>query len=108
MRPYASVDAGRRCEPKTTNSHLLGASFAYDGVHAKIEKPSRPNRIIVRVRSQPAEEMLTPRRPGSGFTLGDPRQALSPTRQVKPWGSQRGQHLLRLVGIDSNNMGFGR
>src|SRR5216684_25690 len=53
MRPYACVERGRLCEPKTTNSHLQGASFAYDGVHAQ-NREALTDRItiIVRVRSQ--------------------------------------------------------
>src|SRR5713226_6559648 len=52
MRPYACVECGRLCEPKTTNSHLQGASFAYDGVHAQNgEALTDRSTFIVRVRS---------------------------------------------------------
>src|SRR5229473_2562775 len=51
MRPYACVECGRLCEPKTTNYHLQGGSFAYDGVHAQ-NREALTDRItfIVRVR----------------------------------------------------------
>src|SRR6267378_5308959 len=52
MRPYACVERGRLCEPKATNSHLQGASFAYDGVHAQNrEALTDRSTFIVRVQS---------------------------------------------------------
>src|SRR2546430_17204329 len=46
-------NVGRRCEPKTTNSHPQGASFAYDGGHAQNRKAlADRSTFIVRVRSQ--------------------------------------------------------
>src|SRR5438046_1442010 len=97
MRPYAGVEPGRRCEPMTTNSHLQGASFAYDGVHAQ-NRDALTDRIaiIVRVRSQASRRdadgagRLTPGGASLSFS-GITRQCeATPGGEGTPAGSRRG------------------
>src|SRR6267154_4066003 len=97
MRPYACVERGRLCEPKTTNYHLQGASFAYDGVHAQ-NREALTDRItiIVRVRS-PASRRDADRagRPTAGSAslsfFGITRQCeATPGGEGTPAGLRRG------------------
>src|SRR5216683_5915142 len=97
MRPYACVERGRLCEPKTTNYHLQGASFAYDGVHAQ-NREALTDRItiIVRVRSQASRRdadgtgRLTPGGASLSFSGITGQCEATPGGEGAPTGLRRG------------------
>src|SRR6267378_5509666 len=103
MRPYACVERGRLCEPKTTNSHLRGASFAYDGVHAQNrETLTDRSTFIVRVRSpasrRGAHRVGRPTAGGASLSIsGITRQcAATPGGEGAPAGLRRGYFCRKL------------
>src|SRR5258707_13803249 len=105
MRPYACVERGRLCEPKTTNYHLQGPSLAYDGVHAQ-NREALTDRItiIVRVRKQASRRDAEPAgRPTAGgaslaFFGITRRCAVLPGGDGGPAGVRRGYFCRKLRG----------
>src|SRR2546430_7135743 len=90
-------NVGRRCEPKTTNSHPQGASFAYDGGHAQNRKAlADRSTFIVRVRSQASRRdadgagRLTPGGASLSFSGITGQCEATPGGEGAPTGSRRG------------------